>query len=270
MKKVFFLLLCSVYVLMTSAQERERPLVPGSASYFDTVKAKSKDYFVLHYHEVSRERKKQMIYSDGKDIFNNSINKFSRMVIIKPSSEEIDLPTIPLENIIILEDKGLIVGLTRIQASPYLVVIYDLDGKLLYKGNLGTHVLKLSKDRLRQLVSKYPGLSDCLEKSNCFKEGDTCFVEYSRCIINTIGRDKAMDEIRNEIVMGHYASPFPVSTDGPVYKPYENVYRYSDPLHEIVMVGSVPYLLILNTEDAKQVNIPLISNCDLKQEFEDK
>jgi hypothetical protein len=264
MKKFVFLLLCSMYVLIMRAQESKRSLVPGVASYFDTVKAKSKDYFVLHYHEVSRERKKQMVYSDGKDIFNDSINKFSRMIIVKPYGE-IDLPTIPLENIIILEDKGLIVGLTRIQASPYLLVIYDLDGKLLYKGNLGIYALRLTKGRLKELVSEYPNLSGCLEETNCFKDGDTCFVEYSRCIINTIGRVKAMDEIRNDLVWGRYASPFPISTDGPVYQPYENAYRYSDPIHEIVMIGSVPYLLTLNTEDSKQINIPLISNCNLKQ-----
>lgn len=113
MKKMISLLVCSMLSLLVYAQKSTPRLNHGVSSYYDTVKARSKDYFVLHYHEVSDERRKHLSSSDGSDIFNDSINKFSRIIIFTPS-REIDLPTIPLENIIILEDKGLIIGLTRI------------------------------------------------------------------------------------------------------------------------------------------------------------
>jgi hypothetical protein len=270
MKKMISLLACNMLSLLVYAQISTPPLNPGLSSYYDTVKAKSEDLFVLHYHEVSDKRKKQMIFSNVEGIFDDSTNKFSRMIIINPvvPSTEINIPTIPLENIIILKEKGLIIGLTRIKASPYLVVIYNLNGKLLYKGNLGASTLMLTKGRLRKLVTKYPSLLEHIENSNSFKEGDTCFIELSRSMLNAIGRDSARSEFTGEIIFGRYV-PYKIVLDGGgIYSRYQGFYRYSDPFQDLIMIGSVPYILILNTEDGKQVNIPLISNCDLRRELE--
>ena len=47
-------------------------------------------------------------------------------------------------------------------------------------------------------------------------------------------------------------------------------YSNSNPFYDIVMIGSLPYLLTLNSEEGKKVNIPFLSNCDIVKDLQTK
>ena len=225
--------------------------------FVDTLQVKGDDYLITHYHLVSSELNKRMISESKEEIFNDSSNQYSRLIFEGPDNYKFNVPTIPLTHIVYLKKSRLIIGLSKIVASPYHIVIYSTSGKLLCKRTLKNLELRLDKKELKNLLKAYPGLTRCLAQNIIVKENDNYNIEISTCLLNIIGRESLLK--MNRIVSSPYFPLMSTSFDSRLYSKYYYSFSDSDPLYDLIMVGSVPYLLILNSEDGSKVNIPLIS-----------
>ncbi|HMG81824.1 MAG TPA: hypothetical protein VK559_02195, partial [Ferruginibacter sp.] len=225
--------------------------------FVDTLESYGDDYRVIHYHIVSSMVENKMISDTLEEIFNDSLNQYSRLIFEEHNKYKFNVPTIPLTNIVYLKKPGLIIGLSKIVASPYHIVIYSTDGKLLCKRTLQNLELKLDKKGLDSLIRGNPKLIDCLSQNIVVKENDNYYIETSRCLIHTLGREWFLKPFR--LVSSHYFPSMSVPYDSGLYSKYQFSFSDSDPVHDLIMIGSVPYLLILNSEDGKKINIPLVS-----------
>ncbi len=235
---------------------------------YDTIKSKSENYSVLHYHQVSKYVFENKLLKDKKDeIFTDSYNNFSRL-ILKGLYHTFDVPTIPLTHVYILENKKLIVGLSQFVVSPYHIVLYSMDGDLLYKSQMTLFELKIKKEEIINLLQKYPSIKDCFENNNAFKDSSYYYVELNNCLVKTIGVDSLLK--MKSLVPNNFFPFLSSSTSIPYdelgrykYKRYNNFFDLADPLDDIIFVHSLPYLLVLNDSNGNKIYIPLVSNCDI-------
>ncbi len=237
--------------------------------YMDTVIAESENYGILHYHRVSRNIFRNYFCQDDGAIFNDSVNDFSRL-IFRGGYSYFNVPTVPLTNIFIIEDKKLILGLSSYNESPANIIIYSFTGKILFKRRLSTYELQLNKRKLKKIINIYPEFKDCIERQPfVFKDGDTYHIEITNCISKVIA-DSFFNWVSNETFF--LGSAIPISEPSRRGYQYSKIRRYfskSNPLRDIIMVGNVPYLLVLNDFEGKPVYIPLIANCNILEELKE-
>lgn len=231
----------------------------------DSIHTESYGYQIVHYHKVSKEIYNNLLFDKSDLIFSNQ-NYYSR-IIIKNGYTELDIPTIPLSHIIIMENKGIVIGLSNFIVSPYSIVIYSLKtGDLLYKSKIGMFELKLSEDELHNLSKSYPPLKNALSNTNSFVINNEYFIEMNNEIINILGREVILEK---HLYSTNRFFPKIGSTTASSYdennnfyfKKYVGFFNNSNPIYDLITIGPVPYLLILNAEDGEKVHIPLITNC---------
>lgn len=232
----------------------------------DTIRAESENVTVYYTRIESNSIEKtiQNINNDDQ-IFDSTFNHFSRLVISRPSERSITLSTVPLEKIIILEKKGFIIGLSKIEASPYQIVIYNLKGELVSKSRINTHIVKLKHERIQEFKNHLPNLYNCLKINDIvIKKNEFYYYPISHCMLNNIG-EKGVAEVLDdsEIVYTPYVK-FKVlltTPNGISFSRLHGFYHETDPLNELVLVMGVPYILVLNSEEDEPLYIPLVSNC---------
>jgi hypothetical protein len=189
MDRCFFILACLLFHLMANCQNKPRPITyDSSIVHVDSIKIKSLNYNILHYHKISRSYQQKILSDYSDDILMDNLNDYSRL-IFSNGRYSFNIPTIPLTNIIYLQQYRIIIGLSSIEMSPYHLVIYSENGKLLHKARFLTLELKLDKSKLKELLSSHPALRSCLSQMNIVKENDTFCLEISKCLIKILGRE---------------------------------------------------------------------------------
>lgn len=242
-------------------------------NWTDTVKAKSKNYSIFHYHQVSKDIFLNHLYTCKNDeIFVDTLNNYSRLIFTHIQGEKFNIPTVPLTHLILLENKKLILGLSSYSISPYHIVIYNFEGKLLYKSTMRIFEIKFNKKELEEFIITYPRVIKCFElHNNAFKIGDDYFLEMSTCILNTIGRDSFLQKVKvtNNRYFPHIFTPNKSRYSHGYYQylEYYNFFNVSDPLYDIITIDSIPYLLIINDTNMNRIHIPLVPNIDILKEF---
>lgn len=240
------------------------------SEFVDTIYINSPSVTVLHYKQESKEIENKM-YSMVEDdlIFSNSFNHFSKLKIYH-GSKEIELSTIPLDNIIILENKHLILGISKVALAPYNIVIYSFDGTIIYKMALPTLSIKITLNRMRDLIDVYPELRNCIEKDNSILyDGQYCYLSLSNRIRRVLEARSIESVFNSEEIVGNPYFNFEISTTnktnafGYKFKRNKGGYNATDPFFDLMCVDRVPYLLILNDENGNKVNLPLVSNFNL-------
>jgi hypothetical protein len=231
----------------------------------DTIVSTGSDYTLLHYYTISRFHNDKIV-TGGDNIFDTNFNSFSRL-IFKNNTQSFNVPTIPLTHVIYLPNSNVILGLSKFAISPYHTVLYSLEGKLLYKAVMHSLELKATKEQIQSNISKYPGLKNCLQESTIIEEGDYYYLEITPCLIDIVGREslrnlKMLSSNHHFPLMGHSSPPWNFR-----YLKYYDSFLDSDPLNELIMVGSKPYVLVLNKENGLKVNIPLVTDCQIVEKL---
>jgi len=242
----------------------------------DTVKAESQEWHALHYHTVSYEIRdkiiQKLIHGKADDIFTDSFNNFSRLIFKNDWAHSFNVPTPPLSHIYILESKGVIVCLSDYNIAGYYILLYSLaDGKLLYKRQYNMMELKANKNQLRDLINKYPGIKDCLAQGpNVTKDHGDYYIELTSCMTHTIGNYDSLQKLNITVADRYFPGAMAIIDDEirGDYVTRRSLFDRSDPIYDLIMIGAVPYVLILNNTHGEKVNIPLISNCDIMREIE--
>lgn len=232
----------------------------------DTLYAKSENIYVFHTH-IESDSIKNLIQNLKQDdfIFNDTFNTFSKLSFFKTNSQPVELSTIPLEKIIILEDKNLVIGLSKVEISPYKIVIYNFEGQLIAKSQNNPFVLKLSMNRINSIKKTNSILFNCLKNEEIVLKKDTFYYyPLSNCILNNMEKGSISNFFSNEELVPDQVIPFRIvlkNSDGIKFRRLYGFYHETDPFHDLVSVMGIPYILVLNSEKGERIYIPLISNC---------
>ena len=169
-----------------------------------------------------------------------------------------------MDNIIILEDRKLIIGLTKISASPYKIVIYSFGGKLVYKGSLGVDMVKIGYKKLNGITKKFPDLiASFQENGNTIKRDSFYYIELtpeSKLILGTNFRTKYFAD--EWLYLSSYL-PFKVATSWTNPTQFNRLmggYLNSSPYNDLIVINDVPFVLVLNNVEGGKSYLPLISN----------
>jgi hypothetical protein len=206
-----------------------------------------------------------------KDIFNETINDFSRLEIFQKGYDPISIATIPLDNIIILENKKIIIGLTKISASPYKIVIYSFGGKLIYKGSLGVDMIKIGHKKLNRITRKFPDLIASFQKNgNIIKRDSFYYIELTPESKLTLGTNFRTEYFADEWLYLSSYLPFKVATSWNSPNQFDRLiggYLNSSPYSDLIVINDVPFVLVLNNVEGGKSYLPLISNYNTQVDF---
>lgn len=262
MKSIIFFVSILYFLLIPNIFGKERKnckIAFDNITKIDTLKVQSKNYRIIHSHQWSKNIDTGILKSSNifADIFNDTFNTFSRLIIVTKLGDTLNIPTIPLKYLIIKEKVGIIIGLSDFVKSPYNIVLYSLDGKLLFKRRLEVGEIKLNKDEMVDFREKFPNNYECLLSHQClYKEGDFFYIGLP---CNCYDYELNMYYSNKGYIKGnHYFHNMSISTYNPSndFKSYSNLFSKTDPFYDILMLDSIPLLLILNSEDEDKVHIP--------------
>jgi hypothetical protein len=234
----------------------------------DSIVSRGNEYTITHFHVISGSNGNKILLGEADSLFNEGYNNFSRL-IFEDREHSFNVPTIPLTHLIYLNKSSLILGISKIAISPYQIVLYSPDGKLVYKGSITAFELKVTRDEAKNLLKLFPNLKKCLPLMSIVKENEFFYLPINQCLINSIGRDNILK--MNTLRMSHYfpyiSQPIIENSFYAHYVQWYNFFSDSDPLYDLIIMGSTPYLLILNSEEGARVNIPLITDSKILEEF---
>lgn len=245
---------------------------PSTIRHVDSIFARTQECSVIHYHERSYNIGKKMQSMSPKEIFNSETNDFSRLEIYRSGGyDPIILATVPLDNIILLDNHKIIIGLSQIEVSPYKIVVYSYSGSIIYKGNLGYSMIKVDFNKLRNLVSKNPALIEVLKQEcNVIKEDSLYWLELNNDFGKVLGKDYVKRYFDKNIIYSSVYLPFQIGTywaHPHLYHRIAGGYLKSSPFSDLIAIGNVPYVLILNNVDGGKSYIPLVSNFNIECEL---
>lgn len=225
----------------------------------DTILFQSKTINVLYEsHELYNLQ--TVIRNSNDSIFSSDFNKFSKIIICNNYSyDSVSLSTIPISDLIIDDRNGLIICLSRIQVSPWNIVIYNFDGKLMAKKKILPLELKIDSADYIIFKETFPSYYKyAFNQKQITYESSFYFVD--------MGYWKFMSEQKKQLIRSHkwvqvshyFPKLFTQSTLISEIRPseYINFYSRTDPFYEIVQLD-ITLNIVLNNEFGKRVAIPL-------------
>ena len=225
-------------------------------SELDTVKVESNKYVVLHYHnwtESTKLARNKMMDEDRNPY--KSENTYGRLLIIsKGTSDTIKLPCSALSSIYINDEKNIVIGISNIYiTNPYNIVIWTLRGQLLFKRWFEQFPGRLNNKELKYFKTHFPNSYNVLlKKDRIYNEAGNNYISY---LIREIRGDSlAWKYLVKHSIRNQYFPSMSLGTDGSYY----DTYLLDNPVHDVIMKGLLPSILILNREDGAKVKIPLL------------
>lgn len=268
MKKIMTLLFLTVNIVAFAQDSSSSFLDDPETPYIDTVNVVGNGFQIMHFHDVSRETRQQLIMDTSGFFLDNVRNKKSRLIFTSEKGS-FDIPTVPLTSVLYLKNIGLVLALSKIVASPFHILLYNLNGELVCKRSLTSFEMKVKKRGLGRFVKKFPYVRNCINQGTIITKTDSYyFIEESNCILDHYERK----ELRNSgYSVFNHATPIMYSAGpgytGFRYAKYEPSFSDKNPLDSLIMDGSSPKAIILNFEKGRKVELPLKSNCDIDEEI---
>lgn len=255
---ILILLKCSVFVFSQKIFLEEHPLY-NKHSTIDTSEFYSKELTILH--TLVRSDKIDRKFLNKEDSVFNNTNKISTLFITNRSLITIEIPTIPIDHIVIDDTKELIIGLSRAEVSPYNIVIYNFRGELLFKKKILPLELVLDSTNYKKFQRLFPEFFKYATINKQILKIDSLY-HVDLGYWHKLPEDKK-DSIRSWgwMRISHIFSDLSTdSFDGtPSYKltKYTNFYSQTDPFYDFEIRDSKIIGIILNDEFGGKVKIPI-------------
>jgi hypothetical protein len=153
MKHVSLLLICTL--VLCGRLDADSVAYTGKS----TISAVRGNFGVVHMHDWSSE-KIPTLFADltYHEAFLGEANDFSFIQLFDANQKSIFLKPSPALTVIwISPDSKFIVGLSNVMLNnPYQLIIWRIDGTLVYKKHISASVAKISKTDLEDFYQKYP------------------------------------------------------------------------------------------------------------------
>lgn len=235
----------------------------------DTLKFKSPQIEIIYNLERKMGLKENVQFA-GDSIFNENYNTFSILHInFSHTGKSIVIPTIPVDDVIIDDNKQLILCLSRAMVSPYNVVLYDFNGNLLFKKAITSFELVLSRKDFERFKKDFPAFFNYANTNHEINlKNNMYYIDLSYWLKLT---NKDQDQIKERKWLKfsqYFPSLFSESTAHlPSYmlKNYQNFYSQTDPFYEYKFNrdGTLK-TIILNNEYGGKVEIPVYKGIKVK------
>lgn len=227
----------------------------------DTTRYYSDKITVIHTLVRTEHLKKDILWK-GDTIFDDSLNKTSKLLIRDRYEQTISVATIPVNNVIIDDSHELIVCLSRAVVSPYQLVIYNFKGKLLFKKHFTIFAVVLDSLSYLQFQDSFPEFFANAKWHHQILQTDSLYyvdLAYWHWLTKSqqdrlfasgwIERPIYFRDLHSESVDGGS----PIGLTG-----YTNFYSRTDPFYEFELQGDQIVGIILNDENGDKVRIPVI------------
>jgi len=267
MRSRFFLKIFSFLFLVTGsnllfAQDSIGRKLPFYSTFckIDTLNATSRKLTVTY--TLSRTMVSiGVIQNMGDLIFDNNANTVSRLFMTDNKLININLATIPIDNIVIDDVRELILVLSRAMESPYNIVLYNFKGELLFKKKILPFELVMdSADYVEFSESFSIFFNDAISKEQILKEGNRYYIDlgYWRFLSEA---EKEKITAKNWFKPSHFFPDLFRESFGThllSFNKYVNFYSNTDPFYEYEISNfGKPIGIILNDEFGGKVKIPL-------------
>jgi len=157
-----------------------------------TISAVSSNFGVVHMHDWSSE-KIPALFSDlaNHEAFLTDANDFSFIQLFDANQKSVFLKPSPALTVIwISPDSKFIVGLSNIMLNnPYQLMIWRIDGTLVYKKHISPSVAKISPKDLEEFYQKYPAAKAIFRDRYMMRSG-VGYLDYDIVgVSNVIGNE---------------------------------------------------------------------------------
>lgn len=257
---LLFALNCSYFAQAQSDLGR-KPSEEHTYFSIDTLRFRSKKIELLYTLERKGEMDKK-IRDLGDAIFSDNANRIARLYITEGYKNTISIPTIPLDNAIIDDSNKLIVGLSRATTSPYKLVLYDFNGRLLFKKSISAFELAMDATDYVQFGKSFPAFLEYAVRENqvLFEHG-LYYIDLGYWKFLS-GQEKEKIKASSWFKPSHYFPYlFTEHLDGWAsyeISKYTNFYSMTDPFYEFeISESGQPIGIILNDELGNKVKISI-------------
>lgn len=226
----------------------------------DTSKFNSRKIRVVYTLERTNNLKDKF-FRKGDLIFNDSVNRISKLFIINEHYQVDSISTIPIDNIIIDDSKELILCLSRAEVSPYHIVLYNFQGELLFKKKISPFELVLDSTDYIQFRDSFPGFFEyAITHKEIMVANNLYYVDLNYWHYLSENQKEKIKQ-SNWLKTARYFNVFPENFDGTLpieLSKYAGFYSQTDPLYEFEISNTGhPIGIVLNDEYHRKVKIPL-------------
>lgn len=218
---------------------------------FDTLRTESKNYTVIHYH---LDYLGMLAVPDKDEKLLTDSNFFSRILIInKRTQDTANVPSPIFTSFNIDEKSHLVIGLSFLEDEKFNLMIWALNGNLLFVRKFSEYEYKLSKPQLAAFEKAFPDYyNSFLSNNEIYLEGDSFYIDCPT------PKDS---ELRNYLwglrITNHYFKHLDVYFHG-----FNGMRIYPDPKYKRVIDDTIPKVLILKSR-IETDSIPLSINDSL-------
>lgn len=230
-------------------------------NYFsiDTLSFDSREIRVIYTLERTNSLKGNFFRKDDL-VFDDSVNKVSKLFIIHEHNKVDSVSTIPIDNIIIDDSKQLILCLSRAEVSPYHIVLYDFHGRLLFRKKISPFELVLdSTDFIKFRTSFNDFYRYAIAHNEIMIVDNLYFIDLNYWHQLTENQKESI-KYNNWLKSSRFFDVYPERIDGilPIeLSKYAGFYSQTDPFYEFEMRDSSVIGIILNDEYGGKVRIPI-------------
>jgi len=235
----------------------------------DTLKFKSPKIEIIYNLERKMGLKENVQFS-GDSIFNDNYNTFSILhIIISHTRKTIVIPTIPVDDVIIDDNKQLILCLSRAMVSPYNVIIYDFNGNLLFKKAITSFVLVASRKDFERFIKDFPTFYKYANNNHEINFRNSMYYIDLSYWLKLSDEDKELIKERKWLKFSQYfpslSSESTAHLPSYILKNYQNFYSQTDPFYEYKLnKDGTLKSIVLNNEYGGKVEIPVNKGIKVK------
>lgn len=175
-----------------------------------TISAVSSNFGVVHMHDWSSE-KIPALFNDltNHEAFLGEANDFSFIQLFDANQKSVFLKPSPALTVIwISPDSKFIVGLSSIMLNnPYQLMIWRIDGTLVYKKHISASVAKISPKDLEEFYQKYPAAKTIFRDRYMLRSG-VGYLDYDIGGVPNIIGDEAWHDLYARDVPNPYSDDF--------------------------------------------------------------
>jgi len=157
---------------------------PDSVAYSGkiNIRIESKNYYVTHFHNWSKETEDEryrMITKENQNIFEN--NNYAYIEIFKKETNEkiVRVPSPALTNLFISDDERYIAGISKIMIdNPYQLIVIRIDGEVIKIRHIAPIEAKMNENDFNNFKNNFPGAFQYLQsKKRIYKIASYYFID---------------------------------------------------------------------------------------------
>lgn len=226
-----------------------------------TLKFKSKNLNITFTLKRNKEIRNVFLFKEDL-VFNDSVNKSARLFITDRRHITTEIPTIPIDHIIIDDSNEIIICLSRAEVSPYNIVLYNFKGELLFKKKILPLEIVLDSVNFNHFRDSFSAFYDyAYRNKQILHINGLYYIDLAYWHNLSKYQTEKIMELDWMEPLHYFPNLFSENFDGtPPYElsKYTNFYSQTDPFYDYEYQNGMIKCIILNDEYGGRVKIPIV------------